>query len=335
MAKIYNLPETTSANAADLLALYQAGKTKKITHGSLVESLRGQWMDRWIAVDSAKYDAVPKNLYCSGPTNFSDPSGRPGNSTGVSEGTVIKEAGILYMAVKGGTTGTSAPTFPETPGTTVDDGSPTPVTWCAMANHVLELSSENGLAAVIAPGAPLKYTSGDDTYYGLCIGINDDYLGIAGAQLPASLDALYYGRPEMVVRLDYYAFLAAYGGLSNGTDLLGNTSLGTPFSRWGCGRGYLVDCRFRHNVIQSSATTKQPRINPLIAGQAVSNWWDGEGVAAPPENTRWSAGGVGSMLADKYRVDFGDAIGLQLQQGGSGGGSTAQYLSAELVFVLE
>lgn len=335
MGKIYHLPEFDGdrLEVGDLIPAYAGGATRKVTFGQVVEGMRGLWIDRWSAVAADKYTAAPVALHCAGPASFADPTGRPGNSTSVSEGTVIKEGGILYMAVKGGTTGASAPTWPETPGTTVDDGSPTPVTWCAMANHVLALAAENGLSEFISPGTPLRYTSGEDAYYGICIGISDTHLGIAGAPLPASVDSLEFGRPEMVVKMDFYSFAAAYGGLD--ADLLGNTTAAMPFARWEHGKGYLVHCRFRHSVVQKSTTAKQPRINPQIAGQSVSGWWDGEGVAAPPENTRWSTGGVGLMDAAKYAVSAGDALGLLSAQGEGGGGTTAQYLSASLIFVLE
>jgi len=182
-------------------------------------------------------------------------------------------------------------------------------------------------ANLIRPGYPLAYMIGGTTYYGLAVGVTGAgpyTVTINGAPMNGTIQALWVGRPEMVIREDL--FIAGNYNASVEPAMLWNI-MGTK-NRWQHGQAFLVAFDVIHRADDTGAT--QPTVNVTIDGSAVST--DTAGNGPKPSAANWVSNTDVGIDTTAYGVSPGSEIELSLTS--VGGNGDADSLTASLVFVL-
>lgn len=179
----------------------------------------------------------------------------------------------------------------------------------------------------MAIGAPLRYSYGGNTYYGLCVEVSENtYVDIAGAPLDTSisLTELSIGPPELVVGVRF-VHPGNYADLPSS-----NATFAYLRKIWQQGRGHVV--RFVATHYDSSNREYQPRINVTVNSNLVSPNLNNDGIIM---------GSFGQFIynpqvainVNTYTVNYGDL--LQVIVTNEGSSPYASNLVAEVTVVLE
>ncbi len=183
-------------------------------------------------------------------------------------------------------------------------------------------------------GTPVKYVYNGSTYYGIVTAINANaLLTIAGATLATGggtndLTALYAGKPERVINLEYFV-TTAYGNAVQ--DIF--SAVTYERHKWQHADAYLVTFGATNGVADTGAA--QPKVNVKIAGNLISTDDSSKGISLSATPGTWTDNGAVAIkiTSQEYNIERGDAIDIRCTEAGTNG--DADCLSVSLVFVLE
>jgi len=177
--------------------------------------------------------------------------------------------------------------------------------------------------SMLAVGMQLKYTIATVDYYGLVNAISADaYIDVMGAPLGGDVTALYASDQK---GLSFQMFFQGANFASTSSDLLDtvmNAATGYPATV-----GHLVGFRCK---LKTPDSTAGPKINIVLAGNAVSNNDSGHGIQA---TASWVKNPLVAIDATKYTAQFQDALTARCTV--AAGTGNAANLSVDLHFVME
>lgn len=207
-----------------------------------------------------------------------------------------------------------------------------------------QITTTSDLTSIITPGAPIKYTMASQaetpgTFYGICHSITSTTLTIRGPRLETDdgdLEALWVGRPEMTVQVDFFM----PGTIDHASSI--STGLATYAKsafRWLLGPANIATAYARVDTADSS---NSPYIGIYLDSAHMMRFDYGGGSDGPPETplsgTSWTelqGTGTGTMLVNKSncRVERGDDLEIWIDN--SMGDGDSENLTVSALFVLE
>jgi len=314
------LTETT-IDDKDLLFVsdISANASKKIEFGDVKLAIP------WTVIASSSYTSSPSTVTYDG-SSFNATAAWTA-STAFSLGDYTRPTAAnayVYECVTAGTTNDTEgePSWGTTRGadTTETDG----VAWRCRGSHVIAMGTD--MSGVLRPGTPLRYKYGGTSYYGIVWACTASYLAIMGAPLAigTSLTELAYGQPQRVIVRRFYID-GNYG--DDTADLLsadGNTAFD-----WLNADAYLVHWRC---INRQDAGTTAPSISPKIGGNVVATNNANKGTRP---GTSWVNCSPVEVNTSNYDIVFDDAVEVACTEAEVAGGTNADDLTIEMVFVLE
>ena len=181
---------------------------------------------------------------------------------------------------------------------------------------------------LIRAGYPLAYMIGGVTYYGIAVSVTPNGsvfdIAVAGAPLSGTIQAIWVGRPEMVLREDL--FIAGNYNAATDTAMLLNQM--NTRNQWQHAQAFLVAFDLTHKTDDTGAA--QPNVNVSIDGTNVSTMNTGNGPQ--PTASGWASNDAVAVDTAAYAAAPGSAIELALTA--VGGNGDAADLTVSAVFVL-
>lgn len=170
----------------------------------------------------------------------------------------------------------------------------------------------------LSPGTPLRYEISNVNYYGIVTSLAaGDIVNVSGAPLSENITRLWAGNQRLIVQINVFV-REVFGNISQ--DLLFNKMF--TYLRWKLPKAYLVHFDFTNSFAD---TVNPPTIGVKIDGTLVSNAISLDATGVWVSNPQ--------IDSSEYAITFGDSIEVTCVD--TGGNGDAEYLTGNLIFVLE